>query len=151
MDERGAIHDLGVCGAVHAQGGRKRPRPIHATDVSRDPGRIARRGTCFGAGSGSAAAATSACSGEARTSDRRKRRRKSVYNTPAPTNPPIPVSLGTSKYHYTRAPKGFPNLIAPYRPIRVPEPVLTNSPRIDQLIHDGKLELTLQDAVEVGS
>src|SRR5438445_1978804 len=72
-----------------------------------------------------------------------------VYNTPAPTNPPIPVSLGTSKYHYTRAPKGFPNLIAPYRPIRVPEPVLTNSPRIDQLIHDGKLELTLQDAVEL--
>ena len=72
-----------------------------------------------------------------------------VYNTPPPTNPPIPVSLGTSKYHYTRAPKGFPNLIAPYRPIRVPEPVLTNSPRIDQLIHDGKLELTLQDAVEL--
>jgi len=27
--------------------------------------------------------------------------------------------------------------------------VLTNSPRIDQLIHDGKLQLTLQDAVEL--
>src|SRR5258706_1327436 len=38
--------------------------------------------------------------------------------------------------------------MARYRPIRVPEPVLTNSPRIDQLIHDGKLELTVQDAVE---
>ncbi|HEY4817381.1 MAG TPA: TolC family protein [Candidatus Acidoferrum sp.] len=72
-----------------------------------------------------------------------------VYNTPTPTNPPIPVSLGTSKYSYRRAPRGFPNLIAPYRPIRVPEPVLTNSPRIDQLIHDGKLQLTLQDAVEL--
>jgi outer membrane protein len=72
-----------------------------------------------------------------------------VYNTPPPTNPPIPVSLGSSKYHYTKAPRGFPNLIAPYRPIRVPEPVLTNSPRIDQLIHDGKLEITLQDAVEL--
>jgi outer membrane protein TolC len=59
------------------------------------------------------------------------------------------VSLGTSKYHYTRAPKAFPNLIAPYRPITIPEPVLTNSPRVDQLIHDGKLELTLQDAVEL--
>jgi outer membrane protein TolC len=59
------------------------------------------------------------------------------------------VSLGTSKYHYTRAPKPFPNLIAPYRPITIPEPVLTNSPRVDQLIHDGKLELTLQDAVEL--
>ncbi|HXN51765.1 MAG TPA: TolC family protein [Candidatus Acidoferrum sp.] len=71
-----------------------------------------------------------------------------VY-TPAPTNPPIPVSLGVSKYNYTRAPRAFPNLIAPYRPIRIPEPLLTNSPRVDQLIHDGKLELTLQDAVEL--
>jgi outer membrane protein len=68
---------------------------------------------------------------------------------PGPTNPPIPVSLGVSKYNYTRAPRPFPNLIAPYRSIRVPEPVITNSPRIDQLIHDGKLELTLQDAVEL--
>ena len=71
-----------------------------------------------------------------------------VYTAP-PKNPPIPVSLGTSKYHYTRAPKPFPNLIAPYRPILIPEPVLTNSPRVDQLIHDGKLQLTLQDAVEL--
>lgn len=68
---------------------------------------------------------------------------------PGPTNPPIPVSLGVSKYNYTRAPRPFPNFIAPYRSIHVPEPVLTNSPRIDQLIHDGKLELTLQDAVEL--
>jgi len=71
-----------------------------------------------------------------------------VYK-PGPTNPPIPVSLGVEKYHYRHAPKVFPNLIAPYRPIRIPEPVLTNSPRIDQLIHDGKLELTAQDAVEL--
>lgn len=71
-----------------------------------------------------------------------------AYKT-TPTNPPIPVSLGVSKYNYTRAPRPFPNLIAPYRPIQVPAPVLTNSPRIEQLIHDGKLELTLQDAVEL--
>lgn len=71
-----------------------------------------------------------------------------VY-TPTPTNPPIPVSLGVSKYNYRHAPKPFPNLLAPYRSIRIPEPVLTNSPRVDQLIHDGKLELTLQDAVEL--
>jgi outer membrane protein TolC len=71
-----------------------------------------------------------------------------VYQA-APSNPPIPVSLGVSKYNYRHAPKAFPNLIAPYRSIRIPEPVLTNSPRVDQLIHDGKLELTLQDAVEL--
>jgi outer membrane protein len=75
--------------------------------------------------------------------------------TPAPahvqgtTNPAVPVSLGTSKYNYSRAPRPFPDLIAPYKPILVPEPVLTNSPRVDQLVHDGKLELSLQDAVEL--
>jgi outer membrane protein len=68
---------------------------------------------------------------------------------PAPTTPPIPVSLGLSKYHYTKAPKAFPNLIAPYRPITVPAVSLTNSPRVDQLVQDGKLRLTLQDAVEL--
>src|SRR5256885_6344863 len=58
-----------------------------------------------------------------------------VY-TPKPTTPPIPVSLGVSKFRYTRAPRAFPNLIAPYRSIHIPEPVVTNSPKIDQLIHD---------------
>jgi outer membrane protein len=68
---------------------------------------------------------------------------------PGPTNPPIPVSLGASKYSYRKAPKPFPNLIAPFRPISILQPTLTNSPRVDQLVHDGKLELTLQDAVEL--
>ena len=69
---------------------------------------------------------------------------------PAKTATPIvPVSLGSAKYNYSHAPRPFPNLIAPYQPIRVEQPGLTNSPRIDQLIHDGKLELGLQDAVEL--
>jgi outer membrane protein len=68
---------------------------------------------------------------------------------PGPTNPPIPVSLGVSKYNYRHAPRPFPNLFKPYRPISIPEFGVTNSPRIDQLIHDGKLEITLQDAVEL--
>ena len=65
------------------------------------------------------------------------------------TKPPIPVSLGLSKYDYSRAPRAFPNLIAPYRPIEIPGVDIVNSPRLDQLIHDGKLELGLQDAVEL--
>jgi len=60
-----------------------------------------------------------------------------------------PISLGISKYNYSRAPKAFPNLIAPYRPVSIPVPALTNSPRIEQLIHDGKLELRLQDSIEL--
>src|SRR5437899_538181 len=66
-----------------------------------------------------------------------------------PATPIEPVSLGSAKYNYTRAPKPFPNLFAPYSPIKIAAPVLTNSPRIDQLIHDGKLELSMQEAVEL--
>src|SRR5256886_10736929 len=66
-----------------------------------------------------------------------------------PATPIEPVSLGSAKYNYTRAPKPFPNLFAPYSPIKIPAPVLTNSPRIDQLIHEGKIELSMQEAVEL--
>jgi outer membrane protein len=71
-----------------------------------------------------------------------------VYG-PGPTNPPIPVSLGVSKYNYTHAPRAFPNLFNPYKPVTIPGFGIANSPRVDQLIHDGKLEITLQDAVEL--
>jgi outer membrane protein TolC len=74
-------------------------------------------------------------------------------NPPAPpaktTAEPIPVSLGSAKYNFTRAPRPFPRLFAPYRPIKIDTPIVTNSPRIEQLIHEGKLELSLQDAVEL--
>jgi outer membrane protein TolC len=68
--------------------------------------------------------------------------------TPA-SAPVTPVSLGLAKHNFSRAPRAFPTLINPYRPIKIEEPTLTNSPRIDQLIHDGKLEISLQDAVEL--
>ncbi len=71
-----------------------------------------------------------------------------VYG-PGPSNPPIPVSLGVSKYNYQYPPSPFPNLFAPYRGIEIPEFNTNNKPRVDQLIHEGKLEITLQDAVEL--
>jgi outer membrane protein len=58
-------------------------------------------------------------------------------------------SLGLATHNYTHGPSAFPNIIKPYMPIHVDQPMLINSPRLDQLIHDGKLELTLQDAVEL--
>ena len=58
-------------------------------------------------------------------------------------------SLGLTTHNYTHGPSGFPNIIKPYMPIHVDQPMLINSPRLDQLVHDGKLELTLQDAVEL--
>jgi len=69
---------------------------------------------------------------------------------PAPATNAVPsVSLGVAKYNYTKAPKPFPNLFAPYQPISVDPVGLTNSPRIDQMIQEGKLNLSLQDAVEL--
>jgi outer membrane protein TolC len=69
---------------------------------------------------------------------------------PKPANSPSPsIALGSSKYQFTRGPKGFPNLIAPYYPIAIPEPGTSNTPKLEQMIHEGKLELTLQDAVEL--
>ncbi|HSC45582.1 MAG TPA: TolC family protein [Candidatus Acidoferrum sp.] len=60
-----------------------------------------------------------------------------------------PISLGMSKYSYTHAPKPFPNLFAPYSGFNIPSSNLSNSPKIEQLIHDGKLEISLQDAIEL--
>ena len=59
------------------------------------------------------------------------------------------TSLGVSKHDFSRGPRAFPNLIKPYQQINIEAPTLTNAPRIDQLIHDGKLEISLQDAVEL--
>jgi len=74
-----------------------------------------------------------------------------VNPAPAPQVPPIaPVSsLGLAKHDFSRGPSAFPDLFRPYRPIGLEPPVLANSPRIEQLIHDGKLSLTLQDAIEL--
>lgn len=58
-------------------------------------------------------------------------------------------SLGLAEHDFTRGPSSFPNLLKPYQQIQIEEPVITNSPRLDQLIHDGKLEISLQDAVEL--
>jgi outer membrane protein len=59
------------------------------------------------------------------------------------------ASLGVASHNYTHGARGFPNIFKPYESVHVDPPVLTNSPRIDQLIRDNKLEISLQDAVEL--
>src|SRR5580692_6793770 len=59
----------------------------------------------------------------------------------------VPISLGVSKYNYTHSPKAFPSLFAPYRTQFVDPGVLANSPRLEQLISNGKMNLSLQDAI----
>src|SRR6202163_4275373 len=74
---------------------------------------------------------------------------EAAAGTAPPHAPPIPVSLGLSKHSFVDGPRAFPTLIAPYKPIQIDEPILVNSPRVDQLIHENKLQITLQDAVEL--
>ncbi|HYA23242.1 MAG TPA: TolC family protein [Terriglobales bacterium] len=70
---------------------------------------------------------------------------------PSPTAPtvsapgPQPQRFVTEDYSKPRP--QFPNLIAPYEPRHVPAPNLSNTSRIDQLLHNGKIYLSINDAV----
>src|SRR5581483_2803006 len=48
---------------------------------------------------------------------------------------------------YSKGRSQFPNILAPYKPQHVPPPNLTNTPRIDQLLQNGRLMLSMDDAV----
>src|SRR5215469_5697309 len=48
---------------------------------------------------------------------------------------------------YSKSVKPFPNVIAPYAPRHVPPPDFANTARIDQLMRDGKLYLSMDDAI----
>jgi outer membrane protein len=54
-----------------------------------------------------------------------------------------PVRL--KDYSVPRA--AFPHVLQPYRPVQVAQPILSNSSRIDMLMHDGKIFLSINDAV----
>jgi outer membrane protein len=69
-------------------------------------------------------------------------------NSQNAAQPQLPsYRLAISDYDYSKGRRLFPNVLGPYRPIEVPRPDLTNSPKIEQLIHEGKMELSLQDAI----
>ena len=50
-----------------------------------------------------------------------------------------------NEYAKPRSP--FPNPVGPYTPRHIAPPNLANTPRIDQLMHDGKLYISMNDAV----
>ncbi|HTP44980.1 MAG TPA: TolC family protein [Candidatus Acidoferrum sp.] len=55
----------------------------------------------------------------------------------------------TRGFDYSKGQPWFPEFWKPYTPVSMPEPLLTNAPSIDQLIHDGKLMLSLDDAISI--
>jgi outer membrane protein len=58
-----------------------------------------------------------------------------------------PLYLRDTGRDYTQPKSHFWNPIAPYTPINVPARLLGNSPKVEQLLQDGKIYLSLADAV----
>jgi outer membrane protein len=77
-------------------------------------------------------------------------------NTPASMPPLTPMPQAPdpqnnahlySEQNYARPASPFPNVLAPYKARSVAPPNLTNSARTDQLFRDGKIYLSINDAV----
>lgn len=64
---------------------------------------------------------------------------------PAAPQPAQPESVHLQDYSVPRP--AFPNFLQPYAPRPLPQPVLGNSPRIDSLMHEGKIYLSIDDAI----
>jgi outer membrane protein TolC len=61
---------------------------------------------------------------------------------PEPKNLPSPTNVD-----YSKPASAFPNLLRPYFPRTVPAPVFTNAPKIEQLLQNGKILLSMDDAI----
>jgi len=74
-----------------------------------------------------------------------------AQEAPASASPTQPVSAPQPQaavvQNYSKPQSHFPNPIAPYRPQHVAPPNLSNTPRMDQLMHNGKIMLSIDDAV----
>lgn len=64
-----------------------------------------------------------------------------------PTSVQAPQPQQFINKDYSKPRSHFPNPLAPYEPRHVPPPGLNNTPRIGQLMHDGKITLSIDDAV----
>jgi len=60
-----------------------------------------------------------------------------------------PRTIHVSNEDYSHGKLWFPHVLRPYTPLSVPAPVLTNAPRIEQMIQNGKLSISLQDAIDL--
>lgn len=67
--------------------------------------------------------------------------------TPQPVPAPAVQPEHYTSVNYSKSQAPFPNVIAPYKARYVPPPNLNNTDRIQQLMHDGKIMLSMNDAV----
>jgi len=69
---------------------------------------------------------------------------------PAAPQPAAAQPAKAQPFHledYSKPRSAFPHILQPYTPRPVDQPNLGNSPRIDALMHDGKIYLSIDDAV----
>jgi outer membrane protein len=70
-----------------------------------------------------------------------------AQTAPLPAAPQPAPAQQYVRPDYSKPRPQFPNLIAPYRPQHVPPPNLANTARMEQLLHDGNILLSLNDAI----
>jgi outer membrane protein len=73
---------------------------------------------------------------------------QNVPSAPAPqTGSATALPQAVHLQDYSKPLPAFPNVVQPYRSQQVPQPNLGNSPRIDSLLRDGTIYLSIDDAV----
>ena len=70
-------------------------------------------------------------------------------SAPKPNNTE-PLFMRPSPRDYTKPHKVFPDFLKTWEPVTVDAPVTTNSQRLDALVHNGKIYLSLADAIVLG-
>ena len=73
-----------------------------------------------------------------------------AQQTPPPTPPSAPTPAPAAAVNlkdYSKPRSAFPNIVQPYKSQELPQPNLGNSPRIDSLMRDGQIYLSIDDAV----
>jgi outer membrane protein len=77
-----------------------------------------------------------------------------VASTAVPALPQAPQPIAASTQapsdvvkDYSKPRSQFPNVLAPYKPGVVPPPNLSNTSRVDQLLRNGKIMLSINDAI----
>jgi outer membrane protein TolC len=74
-------------------------------------------------------------------------RAQDVPAAPAPQTAPTAQPQAVHLQDYSKPRSAFPHILQPYLPQQLAEPNLANSPRIDSLLRDGKIYLSIDDAV----
>src|SRR5262249_49397175 len=73
----------------------------------------------------------------------------SQSTTAASSHPATSAAPATTakRVDYSRPVSHFPWIVTPYMPRHVPDPIVVNTPRIDQVMRDGKIYLSMDDAI----